>query len=1593
MWCILKVNKNQNKISMFQNRRKRKYLFKFAASLSFFICVVISVGLIVQNTKKQPAQAAGGVITNVYPNIVPTSGGNKIKVSGNNFVYSNLNISQRSTGGTATINKLADYTRLTSSAQTIINKYAIGNFTGTVNIAGTNYTSQGGSDIFVLRMDENNQIMWVHTFGTVNDDYGSDINLDNNANLYFVGTLGDGVVIKDSNLTPVLPASGIPNTAFLASYINQGWTLDQPTHAFNTIVAGSGGESFGEAISIDSTVTNTSIYIVGSFQNTITFGTNSLTSVGGYDFFVSKYNVNTSTFSAFRGGGTLDDDAKDVAFDTLTHDYYVTGSFGSLGGIAMNVQSQTITGGGLSANTTGYVLKFDSNGNYLSNILAETNLGSVSIDKIVVDRNNGDIIFASNNDQAFVLYSNSTFGTYSNTPAGAILSYTSSGVFKWGNVIDGSGQDTITDISIGQGAGFSTGDNLAVSGTFEGVADVTTTELQDGGSTLNPEQITSQGGKDAFIASYGNGDGALKSVVPIGSPGSGDTINTTLGFDNLFAGTFTGTVNYGGNTLTATNQDFYIANFNTGVSSSLGGVPSAGTQYVSPQTIYITTPPFAGSTLQITFGDSSQATLTSAINVYSNTAITDGVNITGGNAFGQLGNGSTFTTDSNTPVPVPSIQNIKTMLTGNYFNVVVKNDGTVWTWGQNNNGQLGNGTTVNSDFPVQVSGINTASKAFAGSDHVLILLNDGTVKAWGLNDAGQLGDGTNIDKTTPITVPGLTNVVDVNGGDSFSSAVKSDGTLWVWGENFHGQLGQGTSGMGTDINTPTQVPGINNVSYVENGHYHMLVVKNDGTLWSWGMNSFGQLGQGIVGGTINTPTQITGITNVSKVSGGNYFSMALKTDGTVWMWGKNDGGVLGRGYISSQAAPTVQDATPTQILGLSNIQAIAAGGMCGGIYESAHALALNSSGQVYSWGDNESGQLGSFNNSPRYTPSQINLNGSIVNQIYAGAKHSAFITGALNPAPIAVNDNKTTPEDTATTIDILANDTDQNGSSGGGGGGGFLSISVKSLNIDTSTVTIVTNPTHGTITSINSTTGVVSYTPALNYNGSDSFVYNVKDDLGAVSNNATVTLSITPVNDNPVANNDNPTTPEDTPITINVLANDTDVDGDTLTICTPSGFTQPTHGNVTQVGNNLLYTPAANYFGPDTFTYTACDGNGGTSTATVNITITSVNDSPVANPDTPSTPEGTPVSVNVLVNDTDIEGDALSICTVNGFTQGAHGTVTQVGNNLLYTPTGTYTGSDSFTYTACDGNGGSSTTTVTVSVTPVGNQGPTMATQTLTIKKGETKSFPGYTANDPENNTPLTFTTSAIDSNLNCTQSNSGQTGNVVTCTPSLSLAVGSYTFTVTPSDSFNTPGNTVTYTINVQNPDNAQLDISKNKPDANIATDQTVTVEAAITNPNNFALSNVVTTLAVDTTKVSIVTGSQKEGSIQGQKYAFISSLLALPVEAQSTNTFQIINASTLQITIPQLAANQTIPFVFDVTARTEGVGQITGSTQISSIPDLPPVSDQTTIPISNIVTTLVRTGGQVLLPLVVGAILVFIAGAVATKTKRNKIKVKEEK
>jgi alpha-tubulin suppressor-like RCC1 family protein len=283
----------------------------------------------------------------------------------------------------------------------------------------------------------------------------------------------------------------------------------------------------------------------------------------------------------------------------------------------------------------------------------------------------------------------------------------------------------------------------------------------------------------------------------------------------------------------------------------------------------------------------------------------------GYNGGGELGDGTT--TDSYSPVPVGGLSGV-TAIACSAHTLALMSDGTARAWGYNTYGQLGNGTTTSSSTPVTVSGLSGATAIAAGAYHTVALNSDGTVRAWGYNAQGQLGDGTTANSSTPVQVSGLTAVTSIAAGFGHTVALTSDGTVWAWGENSYGELGDGTT---TNSSTPVEVSGLTGVTAIAAGQYHTVAVKSDGTVWAWGSNAHGELGNGDLGFDSSSPVHASGLTGVTAIATAVNHTVALTSDGTVWAWGYNTWGQLGDGTNTTRDAPV-------QVSGATGVTAISA---------------------------------------------------------------------------------------------------------------------------------------------------------------------------------------------------------------------------------------------------------------------------------------------------------------------------------------------------------------------------------------------------------------------------------------------------------------------------------------------------------------------------------------------------------------------------------------------------------------------------------------------------------------------------------------------
>ena len=284
----------------------------------------------------------------------------------------------------------------------------------------------------------------------------------------------------------------------------------------------------------------------------------------------------------------------------------------------------------------------------------------------------------------------------------------------------------------------------------------------------------------------------------------------------------------------------------------------------------------------------------------------------GNNQFGQVGDGTFSETGCNclqTPTLVAGLTGVTQVAAAENHTLALLADGSVRAWGYDVFGQLGDGGLNNQPSPVPVAGLGGATAVAAGWSHSLALLGNGTVVAWGLNQKGQLGRGTTSGpdeckgapcSKVPLLVPGLSNVVAIAADQDYSLALLADGTVMGWGIDYNGQLGDGVGvPEGCEcVDHPVRVPGVSGATAISAGAYSAEALLQDGTVMDWGLNSFGELGNGTESNAppcyCGGPVTVSGLTSVKAIGAGAYQHAAALLDGTVRVWGSNIYGQLGR---------------------------------------------------------------------------------------------------------------------------------------------------------------------------------------------------------------------------------------------------------------------------------------------------------------------------------------------------------------------------------------------------------------------------------------------------------------------------------------------------------------------------------------------------------------------------------------------------------------------------------------------------------------------------------------------------------------------------
>ena len=327
----------------------------------------------------------------------------------------------------------------------------------------------------------------------------------------------------------------------------------------------------------------------------------------------------------------------------------------------------------------------------------------------------------------------------------------------------------------------------------------------------------------------------------------------------------------------------------------------------------------------------------------------------GNNTYGQLGTGNT--TSYSSPIRVGALNDwidIRsddgTVTDGKA--VAVRDNGTIWAWGENSNGNVGDGTTSNRSSPTQI-GTGTDWTFITENDQsAYAIKTDGSLWAWGRNNNGELGVGNTISYSSPVRVGALNNWMYIDNYDRRTFGIKTDGTLWAWGYNGGGLLGVGNT---ISYSSPVQVGSLNTWATVVCGVFHTFAIKTDGSLWGWGNGTSGALGLGNT--TIySSPIRVGALNDWAMVSGGINYTLAIKTDGSLWAWGLNSGGQLGTGNTTSYSSPV-------RVGALNDWKFVDAG-------DTASA-AIKTDGSLWAWADNSYGALGLGDTISRSSPARV----------------------------------------------------------------------------------------------------------------------------------------------------------------------------------------------------------------------------------------------------------------------------------------------------------------------------------------------------------------------------------------------------------------------------------------------------------------------------------------------------------------------------------------------------------------------------------------------------------------------------------------------
>ena len=353
----------------------------------------------------------------------------------------------------------------------------------------------------------------------------------------------------------------------------------------------------------------------------------------------------------------------------------------------------------------------------------------------------------------------------------------------------------------------------------------------------------------------------------------------------------------------------------------------------------------------------------------------------GFNGNGQLGDGTTVNKSSPGCV-VGGFTDWCKISSGSNHVGAIRTNGTLWTWGYNLSGQLGDNTTISKSSPVSVvGGFTDWCQISAGGCHTAAMRTGGTLWTWGCNNCGQLGDNTVVNKSSPVSVVGgFTDWCQVSAGGMHIAAIRTNGTLWIWGSNNYGRLGDNT--IVAKSSPVSVVGGFTDWCQVSAGDFHTAAIRTNRTLWTWGSNGYGQLGDNTIVAKSSPVSVVGGFINWCQVSAGQIHTAAIQTNGTLWTWGLNNNSQLGDRTQINKSSPV------SVVGGFTDWCQVSAG--------SSHTSAIRTGGSLWSWGSNFCGRLGDNTTVDKSSPISIFGSGTATwCAVSAGGNHTAAINANI----------------------------------------------------------------------------------------------------------------------------------------------------------------------------------------------------------------------------------------------------------------------------------------------------------------------------------------------------------------------------------------------------------------------------------------------------------------------------------------------------------------------------------------------------------------------------------------------------------------------